>query len=187
MTVVRMTEASMDFKRVIASSSLTKTRPLSFGSFFDLRWIFHDVDHLVIRRVARIPPQRKSRDRKVFKTWRFLARVWLRTPIREQFRRSLNRLPLPVRHLAGMQPVIRSNFLNGLLFLDGLQRDSCFHFRAEASPLPRFHLCSLSEAAILHLNEWSECWGALHSARSHGLWDEHRSGLVLHVESVRGQ
>ena len=93
---------------------------------------------------------------------RFLARVWLRPPIREQFRRSLNRLPLPLRHLAGMHPVMRSNFLNGLLFLDGLQSDSCFHFRAEVSPLPRFHLCSLSEAAILHLNAWSEFWGALH-------------------------
>jgi beta,beta-carotene 9',10'-dioxygenase len=29
--------------------------------------------------------------------------------------------------------------------------------------LPRFHLCSLSEAAILHLNAWSEFWGALQS------------------------
>lgn len=44
---------------------------------------------------------------------------------------------------------------------DRLQRDSCFHFRVEASPLPRFHLRSLFEAAILHLNEWSEFWGAL--------------------------
>src|SRR6516164_8871894 len=60
-----------------------------------------------------------------------------------------------------MHPVMRSGFLNGLLFLDGLQRDSCFHFRAEAPPLPRFHFYSLSEAAILHLNEWSEFWGAL--------------------------
>src|SRR6516165_6818810 len=63
-----------------------------------------------------------------------------------------------------MHPVMRSDFLNGLLFLDGLQRDSCFHFRAEAPPLPRFHFYSLSEAAILHLNEWSEFWGALHSS-----------------------
>ena len=94
---------------------------------------------------------------------RFLARARLRPPICKQFRRSLNRLPLPVRHLAGMHPVMRSDFLNGLLFLDGLQRDSCFHFRAEAPPLPRFHFYSLSEAAILHLNEWSEFWGALHS------------------------
>src|SRR5208283_5736445 len=52
----------------------------------------------------------------------------------------------------------------GLLFLDRLQRDSCLHFRAEAPPLPRFHFCSLSEAAILHLNEWSEFWGALQTA-----------------------
>jgi hypothetical protein len=59
---------------------------------------------------------------------------------------------------------MRSNFLNGFLFLDGLQRDSCFHFRAEAPPLPRFHFCSLSEAAILHLIDWSEFCGALQSA-----------------------
>jgi len=27
--------------------------------------------------------------------------------------------------------------------------------------LPRFHFCSVSEAAILHLIDWSEFWGAL--------------------------
>jgi hypothetical protein len=75
--------------------------------------------------------------------------------------RSLNRLPLPVRHLAGMYAVMRSDFLNGLLLLDRLQRDSCFHLRAEGPPLPRFHFCSLSETAILYLIEWSEFWGAL--------------------------
>src|SRR6516225_3485615 len=69
-----------------------------------------------------------------------------------------------------MHPVMRSDFLNGLLFLDGLQRDSCFHFRAEAPPLPRFHFYSLSEAAILHLNEWSEFWGALQFKHLAGLW-----------------
>src|SRR5271157_5716845 len=70
-----------------------------------------------------------------------------------------------------MHPVMRSDFLNGLLFLDRLQRDSCFHFRAEAPPLPRFHFCSLSEAAILHLIDWSEFWGALHSrACSYAFW-----------------
>ena len=58
---------------------------------------------------------------------------------------------------------MRSDFLNGLLFLDGLQRDSCFNFRAEAPPLPRFNFYSLYEAAILQLNEWYEFWGALHS------------------------
>src|SRR5260370_28492847 len=61
-----------------------------------------------------------------------------------------------------MHPVMRSDFLNGLLFLDRLQRDSCLHFRAEAPPLPRFHFCPVSEAAILHLIDWSEFWGALH-------------------------
>src|SRR5713226_7401682 len=60
-----------------------------------------------------------------------------------------------------MHPVMRSDFLNGLLFLDRLQRDSCLHFRAEAPPLPRFHFCPVSEAAILHLIDWSEFWGAL--------------------------
>src|SRR5438270_2936611 len=59
-----------------------------------------------------------------------------------------------------MHSVVRSDFLNGLLFLDRLQRDSCFHLRAEAPPLPRFHFCSLSEAAILYLIDWSEFWGA---------------------------
>jgi hypothetical protein len=54
---------------------------------------------------------------------------------------------------------MRSDFLNGLLFLDRLQRDSSFHVRAEASPLPRFHSRSVSEAAILHLIDWSEFWG----------------------------
>src|SRR5439155_3735513 len=63
-----------------------------------------------------------------------------------------------------MHPVMRSDFLNGLLFLDRLQRDSCLHFRAEAPPLPRFHFCPVSEAAILHLIDWSEFWGALHRA-----------------------
>src|SRR5439155_4717938 len=62
-----------------------------------------------------------------------------------------------------MHPVMRSDFLNGLLFLDRLQRDSCLHFRAEAPPLPRFHFCPVSEAAILHLIDWSEFWGALHT------------------------
>src|SRR5712671_1252776 len=62
-----------------------------------------------------------------------------------------------------MHPVVRSDFLNGLLFLDRLQRDSCFHLRAEAPPLPRFHFCSLSEAAILYLIDWSEFWGAPHT------------------------
>ena len=57
---------------------------------------------------------------------------------------------------------MRSDFLNGLLFLDRLQRDSCLHFRAEAPPLSRFHFCPVSEAAILHLIDWSEFWGALH-------------------------
>src|SRR6266576_3671824 len=61
-----------------------------------------------------------------------------------------------------MHSVVRSDFLNGLLFLDRLQRDSCFHLRAEAPPLPRFHFCSLSEAAILYLIDWSEFWGAPH-------------------------
>src|SRR6516225_7396245 len=76
-----------------------------------------------------------------------------------------------------MHPVMRSDFLNGLLFLDGLQRDSCFHFRAEAPPLPRFHFYSLSEAAILHLNEWSEFWGALHrpSSANANLFPQRRS------------
>src|SRR5205814_5045142 len=60
-----------------------------------------------------------------------------------------------------MHPVMRSDFLNGLLFLDRLQRDSCLHFRAEAPPLPRFHFCPVSEAATLHLIDWSEFWGAL--------------------------
>src|SRR4029077_18559891 len=60
-----------------------------------------------------------------------------------------------------MYAVMRSDFLNGLLLLDRLQRDACFHFRAEGPPLPRFHFCSLSETAILYLNEWSEFWGAL--------------------------
>src|ERR1700732_4153626 len=59
-----------------------------------------------------------------------------------------------------MDPVMRSDFVNCLLFLDRLQRDSCFHFRAEAPPLPRSHSCSVSEAAILHLIAWSEFWGA---------------------------
>src|SRR5439155_24950518 len=63
-----------------------------------------------------------------------------------------------------MHPVMRSDFLNGLLFLDRLQRDSCLHFRAEAPPLPRFHFCPVSEAAILHLIDWSEFWGALQSS-----------------------
>ena len=52
-----------------------------------------------------------------------------------------------------------------LLFLDRFQRDSRFHFRAEAPLLPRFHFCSVSEAAILHLIDWSEFWGAHHQAR----------------------
>ena len=34
---------------------------------------------------------------------------------------------------------MRSDFLNGLLSLDRLQRDSGFHLCAEAPPLPRFH------------------------------------------------
>src|SRR5208283_528621 len=107
-------------------------------------------------------PPATARSTGTIRLQRFLARVALRPPIRKQFRRSLNRLPLPVRLLAGMHPVIGSDFLNGLLFLDRLQRDSCFHIRAAALPLPRFHLCSLSETAILHLVDWSEFWGALH-------------------------
>src|ERR1700730_16291995 len=59
-----------------------------------------------------------------------------------------------------MHPVMRSDFLNCLLFLDRLQRDSCFHFGAEVPPLPRSHSCSVSEAAILHLIAWSEFRGA---------------------------
>jgi hypothetical protein len=55
---------------------------------------------------------------------------------------------------------MRSDLLDGLLFLNGFQRDSCFHFRAEVSPLPRFHYRSVSEAVILHLIGWSEFWGA---------------------------
>jgi hypothetical protein len=38
-----------------------------------------------------------------------------------------------------MHPVIRSDCVNCLLFLDRLQRNSSFRFRAEAPPLPRFH------------------------------------------------
>src|SRR5205085_2097824 len=68
-----------------------------------------------------------------------------------------------------MHSVVRSDFLNGLLFLDRLQRDSCFHLRAEAPPLPRFHFCSLSEAAILYLIDWSEFWGAPHGMFADGL------------------
>jgi hypothetical protein len=43
-----------------------------------------------------------------------------------------------------------------LSLLKRLQRDACFHFSAEAPPLPRFHLCSVSEAGILLINSWSE-------------------------------
>jgi hypothetical protein len=50
-------------------------------------------------------------------------------------------------------------------------RNSRFHFRAEAPPLPRFNSCSVSEAAILHLIDWSEFGGARHGA--------------LHVEAVK--
>src|SRR3974377_1461779 len=83
-----------------------------------------------------------------------------------------------------MHSVMRSDFLNGLLSLDRLQRDSGFHLRAEASPLPPFHPLSVSQAAILHLIGWSEFWGAPHGWLSidvSGLLD--RPGLV----SLKGE
>jgi hypothetical protein len=58
-------------------------------------------------------------------------------------------LLLPVLHLAGMHSVMGSDFLNDFLSPDRLQRDSCFHFRAELRrrldfipapfPSPRFY------------------------------------------------
>src|SRR2546425_13056863 len=42
-----------------------------------------------------------------------------------------------------MHAVVGCNFLNGFLTLDRLQRDSCFHFRAETPSLPRFHSYSV--------------------------------------------
>src|SRR2546426_7314792 len=61
-----------------------------------------------------------------------------------------------------MHSVVGCDFLYRFLTLDRLQRDSCFHFRAEASPLPRFHSYSRSRLAILHLIHWSKIWGAAH-------------------------
>jgi len=77
-----------------------------------------------------------------------------------------------------MHPVVRSDFLNCLLFLDRLQRDSRFHFRAEAPPLPRFHSCSVSEAAILHLIDWSEFWGAPHISAEWQRFKQNQQKLV---------
>src|SRR5262249_3263694 len=118
---------------------------------------------------------------------RFLAGVRMRSPIRKQRRCSLNSLPLPVRHLAGMHPVMGSDFLNGLLFLDRLQCDSCLHLRAEAPPLPRFHSCSVSEAAILHLIDWSEFWGAPHSRRCSPSNGRHFSFIVAVLVAKRSR
>src|SRR3989442_6118866 len=42
-----------------------------------------------------------------------------------------------------MHSVVRCDFLNAFLTLDRFHRDSCLHFRAEASSLPRFHSYSV--------------------------------------------
>src|SRR5438552_185224 len=58
-----------------------------------------------------------------------------------------------------MNTVVRSDLLHRLLSLDRFQRNSCLHLRAETPPFLRRHSLSLG-AAILHLNDLSEFWGA---------------------------